>query len=112
MTVSTWPAGIDKAARDMTQMQRSSQQIERALERVKIIQRGAGTLVRPARLAHAPSGYQHALQPHILEMSPPMMTGNHSACGSGHTGSHSMLDLKHKIPRQIGASDAGRVLGT
>ena len=39
--------GIDKAARDMTQMQRSSQQIERALERVKIIQRGAGTLVRP-----------------------------------------------------------------
>ena len=31
----------------MTQMQRSSQQIERALERVKIIQRGAGTLVRP-----------------------------------------------------------------
>ncbi|CAL5223455.1 g5974 [Coccomyxa viridis] len=36
--------GIDKAARDMTQMQRSSQQIERALERVKIIQRGAGTL--------------------------------------------------------------------
>ena len=42
-----WHAGIDKAARDMTQMQRSSQQIERALERVKIIQRGAGTLVRP-----------------------------------------------------------------
>ena len=30
----------------MAQMQRSSQQIERALERVKIIQRGSGTLVR------------------------------------------------------------------
>lgn len=28
-------------------MQRSSQQIERALERVKIIQKGSGSLVRP-----------------------------------------------------------------
>lgn len=40
----------------MTQMQRSSQQIERALERVKIIQRGAGTLVRPRHFPCAPSG--------------------------------------------------------
>ena len=49
-----WRAGIDKAARDMTQMQRSSQQIERALERVKIIQRGAGTLVTFLILPCAP----------------------------------------------------------
>ena len=40
--------GVDKAARDMAQMQRSTQQIERALERVKVIQRGSGTLVRPS----------------------------------------------------------------
>ena len=54
LTVSAWLAGIDRAARDMTQMQRSSKQIERALERVKIIQRGAGTLVRPLCLPHSP----------------------------------------------------------
>ena len=53
LTASAWLAGIDRAARDMTQMQRSSKQIQRALERVKIIQRGAGTLVSPCA-SHMP----------------------------------------------------------
>ena len=47
----------------MTQMQRSSQQIERALERVKIIQRGAGTLVSPPRLPCAQGDQPAAQQP-------------------------------------------------